>query len=314
MTIDWSTYTTIEQLENDIKSIKIQGATNVALATIRGMELVVSEFKADPSQLIDNVITVGNRLAQCRTNEPLARNAVKYLETKYKTGLSSTTVDEISKSVSQINANYLSLIEEGKANIVSFYKEVGDVSNVFTHCHSSTVEKLIIKLSENNPDFKVACAETRPLFQGRITAKNLNEAGLDTTLVVDSGTSGFVADRSIFPIDVAFIGADEITIHGDVINKIGSFGVSLGAYFSSTPVYVVASLLKMNPATAYKPVQIEMRNPYEVWENPPEGVKIYNPSFELVPNKLITGYITEVGIIKPEDMARKLHETFDWVF
>lgn len=315
MNIDWSQYKTIEQLEKDIKSIKIQGATNVALAVVRGMEIVVDSFEHDPKILLKNVVDVGNKLAHCRTNEPLARNAVKYLEVKYKTGsVSATTKEEISKTVSQLNAGYLNMVERAKEKMVGYIDHLDPITNAFTHCHSSTVEKMLIALSKKTDDYKVACSETRPLFQGRITAQNLLNAGVNTTMIIDSAAPSFVADRSFFPVDVVFIGADEISVQGDVINKIGSFGIALGAYYSSTPLYVVASLLKMNPESAYKTSEIEMRNPYEVWENPPQGLSIYNPAFEVVSNKMITGYITEVGIIKPEDMARTLHETYDWVF
>ena len=158
------------------------------------------------------------------------------------------------------------------------------------------------------------CTETRPLLQGRITAANLINAGVDTTLLVDSAAESIIIGRGNEPVDIVFTGADELTIHGDAINKIGSFGIALAAYYASKPLYVVSSLLKVNPATAYSDVQIEMRSNEEVWDNPPKGLKLYNPAFEVIPNKLITGYITEAGIIKPEDLARTVHEKYDWVF
>ncbi len=313
MKVDWSKYTTIEQLEKDIKSIEIQGATNVALAVVRGMEIVINSHDSDFSTLIPNVIEVGRRLAAVRTNEPLARNAVKYLETKTrKLEIGSMEKEGIVRAVSQINSEYLNLIEQGKAGMIKSIAQLPPITNAYTHCHSSTVEKMFKAMSESNENFKVACSETRPLYQGRITAQNLIDLGINTTLVVDSGGPAFVADRSFFPIDVVFIGADEITALGDVINKIGSYGIALAGKSAGTPTYVVASLLKINPQTAHKDIVIEMRNPFEVWENPPSGLNIYNPAFEIVPNTLITGYITEVGIVKPEDMMRKLNETYPW--
>lgn len=314
MKIAWEEYTTIEQLEKDIKSIKIQGATNVALAVVRGMELVVQSYTHDIEKMVDNVVQIGQRLAEVRTNEPLARNAVKYIQVFSKIKGGSTSKEELGTLVSQLNAQYLNLVEVAKNSSLKYIDQLPPTTHAYTHCHSSTVEKLLKGMSDKQEGFKVACSETRPIYQGRITAQNLLNSGVDTTLVVDSAAAPFVADRSYFPIDTVFIGADEITLSGDVINKVGSFGIALAAYYSSTPIYVVASLLKMNPNTAFSAVQIEQRNPLEVWENPPKDLKIYNPAFDLVPNKLITGYITEVGIVKPEDMARKLHETYDWVF
>lgn len=315
MRVNWSEYKTIEQLENDIRTIKIQGATNVALAVVRGMEIVSETYDSTPEIFLKNILDIGNRLATTRVNEPLARNAVKYLEVNFKLkGISSTILEEMKRGVSLINSEYLNLVEKTKQEMTKHIADIGPVVNAFTHCHSSTVEKMLKILSEKEQNFKVACTETRPLYQGRITATNLVNMGINTTLIVDSAAASFVADRAFFPVDVAFIGADEITLSGDVINKVGSFGIAVGSYFSSTPLYVVASLLKVNPATAYKQVEIEMRDPFEVWENPPQGLSIYNPAFELVPSKLITGYITEVGIVKPEEIAGKLHETYGFVF
>lgn len=315
MNINWDEYTSIEQLEKDIKSIKIQGATNVALAVIRGVEIVTEDKSSDFNTILESVVRVGNRLASTRTNEPLARNAVKYIETNFKIrSVGYTSDEEKGKLVSQLASEYLNLIEKAKGDSLGFTSVLPPTNNAFTHCHSSTVEKLLKKMSETYKPFQVACSETRPVFQGRITAQNLNSLGVKTTLVVDSAGPSFVADRAFFPIDTVFIGADEITLNGDVVNKVGSFGIALASYYSSTPVYVVSTLLKVNPATAYKDVQIELRSPFEVWENPPKGVEIYNPAFDLVPSKLITGFVTEVGVIKPEEIASKVHETYDWVF
>lgn len=314
MNIDWDKYKSIEQLETDIKNVKIQGATNVALATIHGMDLVISEFKSDPLKLIENVITVGNRLAQSRNNEPLARNAVKHLEIMSKTKLGSTKPEGIPTLVSQINANYLNLITGAKKGMIKSVSDLGPFSTAFTHCHSSTVEKILSDMSEKTKGFKVCCTETRPLLQGRITATNLIQAGVDTTMLVDSAAESFIVNKELFNVEVVFLGADEITLNGDLINKLGSFGIAVASGMAGVPVYVVASMLKVNPQTAFKDVEIEQRNPYEVWDNPPKGLKIYNPAFEIVSSKLITGFITELGVVKPEDMAKKLHETYDWVF
>ncbi|MCC7290296.1 hypothetical protein IT417_03545 [bacterium] len=314
MKINWSKYTSIEQLRDNIKSVKIQGATNVALAVVRGMEVFIESFKGESSQLAGEVVKVGKMLANARHNEPMARNAVRFLEKKLEEKFSSTggRVDAI--AVSQINSEYLNLVERMKDGVLKSSEGLGPVKYAFTHCHSSTVERILKNLSEKNTGFKVACSETRPLFQGRITAANLSNQGVDTTLVVDSGAPNFAADRSFFPIDVLLIGADEITADGGVINKIGSYGIAVAAKSSGTPVYVVASLLKVNPEMTSNNVQIEMREPSEVWEDAPKDIKIYNPAFELVNKELITGYITESGIVKPEDVLSKLHETYPWAY
>ncbi|MCK9368991.1 hypothetical protein M0R04_03450 [Candidatus Dojkabacteria bacterium] len=305
MELDLSVYKTNEEIAQDIKSIKIQGATNVALAVFRGMELASSD------KSIEEVISVGLQLANMRPNEPLAKNAVKYVDTMVKV----KGKGDVNKLISQLSSDFLNLLVTAKKEMISNSQSIGEnVRNAFTHCHSSTVEGILISFAKKNEKFHVYCTETRPLLQGRITSTNLINAGVDTTLLVDSAAESVIIGRGNEPVDVVFTGADELTIHGDAINKIGSFGIALAAYFASKPLYVVASLLKVNPQTAYQDVQIEMRSQQEVWDNPPKGLKLYNPAFEVIPNKLITGYITEAGIILPSDLAKTVHEKYDWIF
>lgn len=309
--VDFSAYTTIEQLAEDIKNIKIQGATNVAIATMRGIELSLKKFDS-----LEGSMEVGDRLSKLRPNEPLAKNGVRYVSVMYKIKGARFTLEEDKKNlVSQLCSEYLNLIESGKTKIVESSEALGEgVRNAVTHCHSSTVEKILINYSKKNKDFAVFCTETRPLFQGRITATNLLKGGVDTTLMADSAVESIIIGRGNEPIDIVFIGADEITLNGDAINKVGSFGVALASYYASKPLYVVMSLLKVNPQTAFKTAEIEMRGPQEIWENPPAGLKIYNPAFEVVPKDMITGYITEFGIIKPNEVASVVHKNYDWIF
>jgi len=315
--VDWSRYTSVEQIEQDIKSIRIQGATNVALATIHGIILYCSKvvFK-DWTEFYDHVSTVGGGLANARPNEPLAKNGIKYiiymLKTRFNNADTASKREEAFKIVSQ---EYLDLINNGKKQIIKNSKEVMDgVDEVFTHCHSSTAENVIIARNKIQDNFKAVCTETRPLFQGRITAKNLIEAGVDTTMIADSAAESFIIGRGTHGIDVVLIGCDEITYKGETINKIGSWGVALASYFANTPIYVVTSILKMDVTTEQFPLKIEMREAKELWKEAPEKLKLVNPAFEIVDSKFITGYITEDGVLKPDELIAKVKENYSWLY
>lgn len=317
--IDFSKYSSVDQIEKDIKDVTIQGATNVAIATFEGIKLFCREYGADNNcdYFLSKVEMVGIRLSQARPNEPLAKNGVKFIMHMFRIKYSDLNSVETAKGkIIELADEYLEFVKSAKDKIVENSQSIlgPDVNEIFTHCHSSTVEKVIIGQSRRVQGLKAVCSETRPLFQGRLTAAALLEGGVDTTLIVDSSAESFIIGRGSHNIDVVFIGCDEITMDGDAVNKIGSWGVALASYYASKPLYVIGSILKADVATAYKPVEIEMREAKEVWEEAPAGLKLVNPSFELVNHEFITGYITELGILKPNEIEKEIQRAYNWLF
>lgn len=316
---DFTKYTTIQQIYQDIVDIKIQGATNVAIATFEGLKLYLNSFGAGSTNKADTIKTVsdwGYYLATARPNEPLAKNGVKYIISRLSSHESTNNYIPI---VISLCNEYLSIIETSKQQIVKnsqkAFTDLGKpVEGIFTHCHSSTAIKVIVNHASQNPNVQVACTETRPLFQGRKTATQLHGAGIDTTLLADSCAESFIIERGAFPIDIVFIGTDQITSDGCMINKIGSYGIALAAYYDGDPVYVVGSILKTDTLSSKDTFKIEQRDGKEIWEDAPAGLKISNPAFELVDAKFITGYITELGIIKPTEIMSMLYNNYKWLF
>ena len=163
-----------------------------------------------------------------------------------------------------------------------------------THCHSSFVTAILLEAKKQNKNFKVINTETQPRLQGRKTVEELLDAGIDVIHVVDSAMRWAVRH---FEVDLIIIGADSITSEGTIINKIGSRLLALVAHEEHVPFYVASPLLKYNPETNLGILEtIEMRDPKEVWENPPDGVEVLNPAFETVSRRYIDGLITEAGI------------------
>ncbi|WKZ31366.1 MAG: translation initiation factor eIF-2B [Candidatus Dojkabacteria bacterium] len=312
-------YSSIEQIEQDIKDVKIQGATNVAIATFEGLKLFAKDYNGDNDVpiFLSEVERVGVRLSQARPNEPLAKNGLKFVMHMLRIENADLhDINEAKDKVGQLADEFLKFIEESKQKITQNGLELlgTDVNEVLTHCHSSTVEGLIIQHAKRVPGFKAVCTETRPLMQGRLTAKALVEGGVDTTMIVDSSAESYIIGRGSHEIDVIFTGCDEISMKGDAINKIGSWGVALAAYYASKPLYVVGSVLKTDVTTAYKPPEIEMREASEVWKEAPAGLKLVNPSFELINKEFITGYITELGVLKPDEIERAIQREYKWLF
>jgi ribose 1,5-bisphosphate isomerase len=207
--------------------------------------------------------------------------------------------------------HFLKDLENSKERIADIgARRIRNNSTILTHCHSSTVTNLLKKAKHDGKTFKIICTETRPVFQGKITAKEMLELGVETTFIVDSATRFFMNQ-----VDMAIVGADAITSEGNVINKIGTSMVALVAHESRTPFYVVSELLKFDPATAYGDYEkIEERNSSEVWKDAPKKLAVRNPAFDVTRRDFIHGIICEDGIISPHSITEVMHRKYPWIF
>jgi methylthioribose-1-phosphate isomerase len=150
--------------------------------------------------------------------------------------------------------------------------------------------------------FKVYALETRPLLQGaRLTAWELRQNKIDVTLICDNMAATVMKNKGV---DVIFVGADRIAANGDTANKIGTYMLAVLAKHHNVPFYVVAPKttfdLKMKTG---REIPIEEREADEVRRfanimTAPVGVNVFNPAFDVTDNALITGIVTEYGIIQ----------------
>jgi len=305
----------IQQTYDDIVSIKIQGATNVALATFHAIEEWARKTDIQDWILFkDRAYTYANMLSGARRNEPLAKNGVRFMFTQLI--LRYRDIHDVKSGVNaiiELAAEYSEILKTAKKQIVGHGMSILNHPKVlFTHCHSSTAEAIISGINQESPLTAIA-TETRPLYQGRITAKNLLEKGVKTIMIVDGAAPYFIKDNDRFSVDAVLLGADEISIFGDTVNKVGSFSMGLSAHFTGKPLYIVTPSLKIDFTTVYAPIKVELRDSKEVWPEAPEGLEIINPAFDIVPHQFITGFITEFGLIKPEDLEDKVRRAYEWV-
>jgi len=307
----------ILEIEKDIKELNIQGATNVAIATLEGIKIFIEESNiSDKEMFYKELERVGYKLANARLNEPLARNGVKYVTFQFKRKRDDLhSINDMKQQLLDFCDDYLFKISDSKRSIVELgVPYVKHFENVLTHCHSSTAVSILKGIAQGNSSFDVVCTETRPLFQGRTTAKSLLEDGISTTMIADSAAESFVIGRGSVPIDAVFIGCDQITLDGYCINKIGSWGIGMAAYYTSKPLYVVSPLLKVDPKMKVQDISIEIREDDELWSDAPKELKMFNPAFEIVDAKLITGFMTEFGIIKPSEIHDIIKAKYTWLF
>ena len=198
-----------------------------------------------------------------------------------------------------------------------------DGEGILTHCNAGplatsrygTALGPMILGKERGMNFRVYADETRPLLQGaRLTAYELQKEGIDVTLICDNMASVVMKNGWV---DKVFVGCDRIAANGDAANKIGTCGVAILANYYHIPFYVLgpSSTIDFDTRTG-KDIPIELRDPEEIksmWyekKMAPEAVRCYNPAFDVTDHSLITGIITEQGIISPpfEENLRVMQE------
>jgi methylthioribose-1-phosphate isomerase len=176
--------------------------------------------------------------------------------------------------------------------------------NVMTHCNAGpiatggegTALAAIIAAHRAGKTLHVFVDETRPLLQGaRLTMFELREAGVPCTLITDSAAAVTMQRKKV---DAIVVGADRIARNGDTANKIGTYGVAIIAAHHGIPFYVAAPRTTFDFEMASgMDIPIEERSPDEIRITPDDPA--YNPAFDVTPGRLITGIITEYGVLQP---------------
>ena len=285
-----------------IKSLEIQGATNIAVNAIQFLSDYAHRIGKDlaPSKFFEKLREAKEILFNTRPTEPAMRNGLNYIINKTEKQLKVSSIEEILEEISLYKEEYQTMIQNSKKKIAEFgarripFVKSDDDYLIMTHCHSSLVTGILLEARKQGKHFKVINTETQPRLQGRTTAKELLDAGIKVYHVVDSAMRWAV---NHYEVNLILIGADSVTSEGTVLNKIGSRLLALVAHEEHVPFYVATPLLKYNPQTSFGVIEkIEMRESSEIWENPPAGLEILNPAFETVSRRYIDGLITEAGI------------------
>ena len=165
---------TIRITAEKIRKLQIQGARNVAIAAVKAIQTQAKQTKTKTKiQYLNELKEAQTIFVASRETEPLMRNAIRWIVTKAQTA-KTEKVETLSQNV-VANANkFLKDLEDSKEHIAKIgANRINDGSVVFTHCHSSTVTRLLAKAKEDGKNIKVICTETRPAYQGRITANEL---------------------------------------------------------------------------------------------------------------------------------------------
>ena len=286
------------QTFNDIVSLRIQGAEAIThrgaraavKEMIRGIDRIPEPDYA-PGRYWDVCCAVRDKILLARPTEPHLKNTLDMVIGKKKPKTKKWALHKLNNGLRIIEEHHNTIYEA----IAAIAKgELSKYSSAYTHCHSSMVEKAIIVSKIK----KVYNTETRPLYQGRITAKNLSK-NANVHHYVDSAMS-IAIEKS----DVVLLGADSITLRGDVINKIGSGMIGIIARHHNKPLYVISDIFKLDMGSARKDTRIEERPYKEVWNKGMKGLHINNPAFEVLRSEHIRAIICEKGALSPKEFVK----------
>ena len=296
-----------------IKLLKVRGAPAIGVFTAISLAVLMNKSTARTyKELFAELKDYCEKIILCR---PTAVNLKWATEEILKTAEKSNAENFKENLTKQA----LKMIEDD----IAVCRKIGEYgaellkncSSILTHCNAGRIATVkygtalspVYVAKEQGNNIRVFADETRPLLQGaRLTAFELTDAGIDTTVICDNMAS-FVMKNGF--VDAVLVGCDRVALNGDAANKIGTSGVAILAKYYNIPFYVCMpfSTFDKNIKTG-DDIVIEMRNGDEIGEMwyekrmVPQNAKTLNPAFDVTDHSLITAFITEKGVFTPDEI------------
>ncbi|MBR6712460.1 MAG: S-methyl-5-thioribose-1-phosphate isomerase [Selenomonadaceae bacterium] len=302
-----------EDMWQAIYLLQVRGAPAIGVFAAFALYLIAKDIHADTWETFYDSFHKAKEYLN--SSRPTAVNLSWALNRMEK-----VAIENKNKPIPEMKALLLAESKKIKAEDISMCRRIGengltlikDGDGILTHCNAGQLatSKYGTALApihlgiERGMNFRVFCDETRPLLQGaRLSAFELMMDGVDTTVICDNMASQVMKNGWV---NVVFVGCDRVAANGDVCNKIGTSGVAILAKHYGIPFYVLGSTSTIDMSIkSGEEIIIEQRPPEEVtdmWYKQrmvPQGVKVYNPAFDVVDHELITGIVTEYGIARP---------------
>ena len=312
------------EMYDAIKTMIVRGAPAIGIAGAHGVVLYAQELKKENlsfDEFKSKLIEKSDYLASSR---PTAVNLMWAVE--QQKNLIKNSHSDIDTLINDLTNQAVRMENED----IEINKTIGRYgaevvpkgATILTHCNAGalatvgygTALGVVRSAFANDNTIQVFADETRPRQQGaRITTLELTMDGIPTTLITDGMCSYFMKKGMI---DMVVVGADRIAANGDTANKIGTYTVAIAAKYHNIPFYIAAPLSTIDTSIkSGDEIPIEERSHDEVTHINgkticADGVNIINPGFDVTPHELITGIITEVGILKP-DYNTSIKEAFE---
>lgn len=324
---------TPEEVWEAIRHLKVRGAPAIGIAAAYGVYLGVRELTSSGDSAGDRksfLQDVEKHAAYLATSRPTAVNLFWALDRMKDRAAQLVAEGSASVELASLQDAMLEEARQIQAEDEETCRLIGehaltlfeDGMGVLTHCNAGglatarygTALAPFYLAKEKGVALKVFADETRPVLQGaRLTAFELQRAGVDVTLICDNMAGSVMAKGWI---QAVIVGTDRVAANGDVANKIGTYSVAVLAKAHGIPFYVACPMSTIDLTTpSGSEIPIEERHEAEITEGfgkrtAPAGVKVFNPAFDVTPHEYVTAIITEKGIVTApyEENLRKLFE------
>ena len=292
-----------------IKELRVRGAGAIGIAAAYGIALGAQELKAEtPDEFRGQLHHIFEAFSSSR---PTAAKLFRAIERMERVAQEGENIADIKAALIE-EAHQIHAYQEQADELVSQFgaELIQDGFAILTHCNTGALASgasggalgIIRMAKEKGKDVKVFADETRPLLQGaRLTTWELMQWGIPVTLITDS-MAGYLMSKG--KIDCVIVGSDRIAGNGDVANKIGTYTLAVLAMENGVPFYVVTSTTSIDLSlSSGDEIPIEERGSEEVTHIQgvsiaPQGVAVFNPSFDVTPHLYVTAIVTEKGIAR----------------
>ena len=301
-----------KDVEFAIKDMVVRGAPAIGVAGAYGIVLAAREFIDLPKEeFLSKIIKSAHIIGDARPTAVNLMWAVRRMKAIMEENKDKPNKEIYEALLNEANIMEREDLETNKAIAKYGNQIIPKEATILTHCNTGalatvgygTALGVIREAHYSGKNIRVFTDETRPRLQGaKLTAWELVQEGIPATLIPDSVAPVLIRDGKI---DVIIVGADRIASNGDTANKIGTYMLSQIAKDFNVPFYIAAPISTIDfEIDNGEQIAIEERDAKEITHIngvriAPEGIKVYNPAFDVTPNQNITGIITEKGIMRP---------------
>lgn len=290
------------RLINRIIEDKVHGAHFLSLGALRALRHCLWEIRSsDPMVIFNELREVGFKLAYARPSMTPIFNSVCSALYYIQAAIARNSSKQLVRStlIQKMQEIENTLATRFKKTVQNTAKLVKSDYTILTHSFSLTVFEALREAFQTRRKFGVIVTESRPLFEGRRLATALSELGVKITLVTDSAVGRVCGEA-----DLVLVGADSVLYNGSVVNKVGTYLISLSAEENKKPFYIACEKNKFNVKHyLLGKLDLEEKSPSEVWNVSNSQIEVRNPYFDLTPAHAISKIITEDGHIDPIDVS-----------
>jgi len=287
----------IEEIRND----RTHGASQLARQAVRILKIAAERSQVDSvEQFLQEQNEVGKRLMSARPAMAPIFNIVSRLLSIIAGKATEMDLDSIRRFTISKADEVIKGSLRAIAQIAKYGSElIADGDRIMTYSYSSTVVAVLKEAFTKHRDIEVIITRSGPGRTGERIAQQLGLYGIPSTFIDDAAMGFYVST-----VSKVMVGADRVCADGKVVNGIGTYQLALVAERASIPFYVLCETLKFDPRLRSNGVDLEEKEPSEVVEpgRLPLGVKVKNPCFDITPLELVTGIVTESGLLRLEEV------------